>query len=229
MVVFPEVPKRAQEEIEAVVSPNRLPTMDDEPNLQYIRACVKETLRWMPTAALGAVPHATTNEDEYMGYQIPKGAGVVINTYTIHMDPKRYPGPRRFNSDRYKDDRQNAAEAASNPNVSQRDHFGFGAGRRVCPCLHVAERSLFLGMSNLLWAFKFEPEVDANGKPIIPDIERLTQGFASMPEPYQARIRPRSKERAELVEKAWEDTKKMLDPVTKQWKAIPEGMTLPSR
>ncbi|KAI9853618.1 MAG: hypothetical protein M1830_006647, partial [Pleopsidium flavum] len=150
MVVFPEVQKRAQEEIDYVVGHDRLPTMDDEPNLPYIRACVKEALRWMPTTPLGAVPHAVTKDDEYMGYQIPKGAGVVINTYTIHMDPKRYPEPRRFNPDRYKDNLQTAADSANNPDVSQRDHFAFGSGRRICPGMHVAERSLFLGMSRLL-------------------------------------------------------------------------------
>jgi len=228
MVVFPEVQKRAQEEIERVVGHDRLPTMDDEPNLQYIRACVKESLRWMPTTPLGGVPHAVTKDDEYMGYQIPKGAGVMINTYTIHMDPKRYPEPRRFNPDRYEDNLQTAADSANNPDVSQRDHFAFGSGRRICPGMHVAERSLFLGMSRLLWAFNFEPEVDADGKPIIPDIERLTQGFVCMPEPYQARISPRSKERAELVEKEWSEAKRLLDPVTNQWMSIPEGMAMPT-
>ncbi|KAK5276629.1 hypothetical protein LTR14_012559, partial [Exophiala xenobiotica] len=67
--------------------------MEDEPNLQYIRACIKETLRWMPTTILGAVPHAVTKEDEYLGYRIPKGAGVLNNVWAIHMDPKRHPEP----------------------------------------------------------------------------------------------------------------------------------------
>ncbi|KAI9871957.1 MAG: hypothetical protein M1823_008303, partial [Watsoniomyces obsoletus] len=63
MLLYPEVQKKAQQEIDDVVGPDRLPTMDDEPELPYIRACIKETLRWMPTTILGAVPHAVTKDD----------------------------------------------------------------------------------------------------------------------------------------------------------------------
>lgn len=144
MVLFPDVQKKAQEEIDRVVGASRLPTMEDEPRMQYIRGCVKESLRWLPTAILGAVPHAVTRDDEYMGYKIPKGAGVLNNVWTIHMDPRRCPEPRKFDPDRFKDDFLNAAESASQSDPSKRDGFGFGAGRRVCQGMHVAERSLFL-------------------------------------------------------------------------------------
>jgi cytochrome P450 len=56
-----------------------MPTLDDMPNLPYIRTTVKESLRWMPTDILG-VPHAVIREDEYMGYTIPKGAGVMCTS-----------------------------------------------------------------------------------------------------------------------------------------------------
>lgn len=74
MLLFPEVQKKAQDEIDRVVGNSRLPTMDDEPHLQYLRGCVEESLRWMPTTILGSVPHAVTRDDSYMGYKIPKGA-----------------------------------------------------------------------------------------------------------------------------------------------------------
>lgn len=79
MVVFPEVQKRAQEEIDRVCG-DRYPTMEDEFNMQYIRGCVKESMRWMPTDILG-VPHAVIRDDEYLGYKIPKGAGVMWNVW----------------------------------------------------------------------------------------------------------------------------------------------------
>lgn len=46
MLLFPEVQKRAQEEIDRVCG-DRMPTMEDEMDLQYIRGCVKESLRWV--------------------------------------------------------------------------------------------------------------------------------------------------------------------------------------
>ena len=49
--------------------------------------------------------------------------------------------PEGFNPDRYKDDRQSLADAAANPDHTKRDQFTFGAGRRICPGIHVAGRS----------------------------------------------------------------------------------------
>jgi hypothetical protein len=222
MLLFPDVQRKAQEEIDRVIGPDRLPVMDDLPDLQYIHACMKESLRWMPTTILGAVPHAVTQDDEYMGYFIPKGAGVMNNVWGIHMDPKRHPNPREFNPDRYKDDKQSLGDAAANPDASKRDAFTFGAGRRICPGIHVAERSLFLGMSRILWAFDIRPALDESGKEIIPDKDRLTQGFVCMPEEFPARITPRSRERAEMVRREWEAAEKEnLDPETKQWVVSP--------
>jgi cytochrome P450 len=80
MVVFPEVQKKAHEEIDRVVGPDRLPTMEDERNMQYIRGCVKESLRWMPPVPLG-VPHALIKDDSYLGYKLPNGATVINNVW----------------------------------------------------------------------------------------------------------------------------------------------------
>jgi hypothetical protein len=225
MLLFPDIQKKAQKEIDRVVGTDRMPTMEDEQNLQYIRACMKETLRWMPTTILGAVPHATTQDDTYKGYLIPKGAGVMNNVWAIHMDPKRSPNPRVFDPERYMDDFLSFADSAANPDASKRDNFTFGAGRRICQGMHVAERSLFLGMSRMLWAFDIDPKFDEQGNKILPDPDKLTQGFVCMPEEFVANIRPRSKERAELVVREWEEAQKeCLDPVTKQWKQVPANL-----
>lgn len=79
MLLFPEVAKAAQEEIDRVCA-DRFPTLDDEFELPYIRGCVKESMRWMPTGIMG-VPHAVIRDDEYLGYTIPKGAGVMWNVW----------------------------------------------------------------------------------------------------------------------------------------------------
>lgn len=224
MLVFPAVQKKAQAEIDRVVGLNRLPTADDKPNLPYIHSCIKESLRWMPTTILGAAPHACTKDDEYMGYHIPNGAGVMNNVYTINMDEERYPNPREFNPDRHMDDPLSSFESALNLDVSKRDHYTFGAGRHLCQGMHLAERSLYLGMARMLWTFDILPALDEEGKEIIPDIEKLTQGLVAMPEIFKARFVPRSKERAELVERDWEAASELLDPVTKQWINNPEGL-----
>lgn len=45
MLLFPEVQKLAQKEIDEVVGPSRMPAWEDRANLPYIRGVVEETLR----------------------------------------------------------------------------------------------------------------------------------------------------------------------------------------
>lgn len=217
MLLYPGAQKKAQAEIDEAVG-ERLPTMEDEDGLQFVRACMKETLRWMPTTILGAVPHAVTKDDEYMGYLIPKGAGVLNNVWGIHMDEKRHPEPRRFEPERYRHDTQSLYDSAANSDGTKRDVFTFGAGRRICPGMHVAERSLFLGMARILWAFDISPAQDSAGNDIIPDQEKLTQGFVCMPEEFPVRITPRSDAKAETVRREWSDAQMQnLDSESGQW------------
>ncbi|OAX81613.1 hypothetical protein ACJ72_04045 [Emergomyces africanus] len=217
MILFPDVQRKAREEIDRVCG-DRLPTLEDEPHLQYIRGCVKESLRWMPTAILG-VPHAVLTDDEYMGYKIPKGATIIYNAWGIHMDSTRHPDPRTFDPARYADDFQTASEAAANPDVSKRDHFGFGAGRRVCQGMHIAERSLFLGISRMLWAFEFGNAFDAQGNEIVPDAEKLTEGIVVLPQRFPAKITPRSGKHSQIIREEWDRCLSLLD-ASMQWKDV---------
>ncbi|CAO2652685.1 Nn.00g020960.m01.CDS01 [Neocucurbitaria sp. VM-36] len=244
MVLFPEVAKTAQQELDRVCG-DRLPTLADEPNLPYIRGCVKESMRWMPTDILG-VPHAVIRDDEYLGYTIPKGAGVMWNVWAvstphyvnqvskdcdinivsfcqIQMDPKRHAEPRRFDPARYANDNQTAAEAANNPDATKRDHFIFGAGRRLCQGMHIAERSLFFAIARLLWAFDFNRAHDANGCEIVPDANELTEGMFVMPKPFSARIVPRDNDKIASVRAEWSKMEHLLDQ-DQQWKVLPEGL-----
>ena len=53
MALYPEVQKKAQAEIDAVVGQNRLPDFHDRPSLPYINAIVKESSRWNLVVPLG--------------------------------------------------------------------------------------------------------------------------------------------------------------------------------
>lgn len=56
MVLYPDAQRQAQAEIDRVVGPNRLPTFQDYDHLPYVRALVKETMRWRGVAPLGKLP-----------------------------------------------------------------------------------------------------------------------------------------------------------------------------
>lgn len=53
MTLYPDVMRKAQAELDAVVGRDRMPTYADRPHLPYIRAIVKEVLRWRPVGPLG--------------------------------------------------------------------------------------------------------------------------------------------------------------------------------
>ena len=55
MLLFPDVQKKAQAEIDSVVGSDRLPSLQDREYLPYTNAVVKEILRWNKTVGLGAV------------------------------------------------------------------------------------------------------------------------------------------------------------------------------
>jgi len=67
MVLYPEVQKKAQAEIDSVVGEKRLPTWSDHDNMPYVATLVKEAMRWRPTAPLG-FPHALS-EGTIIQYQ----------------------------------------------------------------------------------------------------------------------------------------------------------------
>ncbi|KAF8984303.1 cytochrome P450 [Cyathus striatus] len=190
----PEVASRAQEELDQVVGRDRWPTAQDEPNLPYIRAIIKEVQRvhapfWMAT------PHCTSQDFSSNGLYIPKDTVVVLNCYTLHHNEERYPNSFTFSPDRYLGDELSCGESAKLANVMERDHWSFGAGRRICPGLPAAERELWLAISRLLWAFSFHslPE-----EPI--SLEEYEGLSGRSPIPFRLKLVPRDDKVKHMME-----------------------------
>jgi cytochrome P450 len=85
MAACPEAQSRAHAELDAVVGCDRLPAFADYPHLPYLRAMVKEVLRWRPAAPL-ATPHRSTESDWYEGIFIPKGTTCIPNVWYMNRD-----------------------------------------------------------------------------------------------------------------------------------------------
>lgn len=192
-ITHPGFIRKAQKELDAVVGDARLPKYSDKPNLPYISAIVNEVLRWRPVTA-GGIPHAVIQDDEYMGYRIPKGATVIGNHWAIHLDENVYKDALAFDPDRW----------IENPDLPLSP---FGFGRRVCTGQHIAKNSLFLNISRMLWAFDIG-YVFADGVRQEVDELAMTQGFNSRPVPFKASFKVRSDGRREVIEKEWWNTEK---------------------
>jgi hypothetical protein len=78
--------------------------------------------------------------------------------------------------------------------------------------MHLAERSLFLNLSRLLWGFNIEHATDETGNQIPVDYTLETgimPGGFTVPKPFSAKITPRSPERAKILREQWENAQKM--------------------
>jgi len=164
MITHPWIQKRAQDELDAVVGRSRTPTFADAPNLPYIQALVKESLRWRPALPLG-IPHTTTEDDWYEGMFIPKGTSCMVNTWQCHHDPASYgPDAGSFNPERFLDEH---GKLIPGPVETHDDgHSTYGFGRRACVGKHAANDSLFIDIATVLWASQLEHARDENGKEI---------------------------------------------------------------
>lgn len=151
-LMFPDAIKKAQEEIDQVVGHDRLPGWEDQIRLPYITALVNETHRWATATPLAFI-HATSEADVYRGKNVPSGAIVYSNIYAVHNDPNIFPHPEEWIPERYlpQEDKRSAPEA-NRAGL----HYAFGAGRRECPGKHVADASLYIVISRILWAFNIE-------------------------------------------------------------------------
>ena len=160
MIAYPAVQARAHAELDEVVGFARSPTFADVPFLPYIRAMVKETLRWSSVVPFG-VPHASNADDWYDGTFIPKGTICLQNMRVLNFDPEVFgPNAADFDPARYLDEK---GQAKTPIEGREEGHMAFGFGRRVCPGRYVAEGTLAIDFATLLWAMRFERPQGSQG------------------------------------------------------------------
>ncbi|KAJ7165681.1 cytochrome P450 [Mycena crocata] len=186
----PEIQRKA---LDRVVGRDRLPTTDDQKDLPYCRALIKEVQRYHNPFWLGT-PHAVTEDFTYNGYYIPRDTLVICNTYSMHFNESRYPDPFAFNPDRYLEDTLSSAESANLADPYKRDHWMYGVGRRICIGMLLADKELFLAVSRMLWSFNM---AEIPGEPI--DLKEYDGLSGRSPLPYRISITPRHEGVAQVL------------------------------
>ncbi|KAF8646168.1 hypothetical protein AX16_007363 [Volvariella volvacea WC 439] len=102
MALHPEYQSIAQAEIDFVLESARLPEPSDLTRLPYLKAILKEVLRYAPVSNL-ALPHKVVSDDTYAGYFIPKDATIIPNVWAVMHDPYIYTDPFTFDPNRFYD------------------------------------------------------------------------------------------------------------------------------
>ncbi|KAM9187415.1 cytochrome P450 1B1 [Dugong dugon] len=150
---YPEVQARVQAELDQVVGRDRLPCMDDQPNLPYIMAFIYEAMRFSSFVPI-TIPHATTTNASVLGYHIPKDTVVFVNQWSMNHDPVKWPNPEEFNPARFLDkDGFIDKNLASNVMI-------FSMGRRRCIGEELSKVQLFLFFSILAHQCNFRANPD---------------------------------------------------------------------
>jgi len=150
---------------------------------------MKETHRWHPIGPMG-LPHASSAEDVYNGYRIPKGSMILPNTWWFTHNPAVYPDPMAFRPERFLDTPTHKAEPDPRNVI-------FGFGRRICPGRYVADNALFMTIAQTLSVYNIGKLVE-NDKVVEPEID-FEPGIVSHPKPYRISIEPRSEVHKELI------------------------------
>ena len=145
-------------ELDAALA-GRAPALDDLPRLPYTRRVLAESLRlYSPSWVIGR--RALT--DYYLSeYHLRPGDLVLMAPAVMHVDPRFWPDPERFDPDRWSADAE-----ASRPKFA---FFPFGGGSRICIGEQFAWMELLLLLAALgqRWKMRLAPGQVAATQPVI--------------------------------------------------------------
>ncbi|KAJ7272927.1 cytochrome P450 [Mycena rebaudengoi] len=188
MMENPTAQKAAQVEIDTVLRRGHLPDFDDQEDMPYTIAIVKELLRWRPNAPIG-IPHYLKVEDEYRGYRIPAGSVIIANIWAMVHDEAVYPNPDMFKPERFlRDGKLNTDSTNVDP--------WWGFGRRSCPGKFVAEDMIWIIVVSILAVFEISKPVGETGEYLDPG---NTSDLGIAPLPFMCSITPRKNAAADMI------------------------------
>ncbi|KAJ6308173.1 hypothetical protein OIU76_017865 [Salix suchowensis] len=147
LIKNPRCLQKVQEEIAGVINMDWDTGFKEShlPQLPYLQACIKETLRLHPPGPF-LLPHRAIDSCQVMNYTIPKNTQVLVNYWAIGRDPKSWEEPVVFNPERF---------LSSNLDFKGNDFefIPFGSGRRICPGLPMAAKHVALIIAYLIIFF----------------------------------------------------------------------------
>ena len=139
-----------QRELDRIVGRGqRLPTIQDRPNMPLMHATVLEVLRNATVLPL-ALPHFTTEGTSLGGYEVPEGTLIIVNLWAVNHDPRVFTNnPTSFEPRRFLDEHGNVREEKCTR------YMPFSTGSRRCLGSTLAKAEIFLLLACLLQHFEF--------------------------------------------------------------------------
>nr|XP_006824248.1 PREDICTED: cytochrome P450 1A5-like [Saccoglossus kowalevskii] len=141
---------KVHEEIDRVVTRDRLPTLSDRAKLPYTDAVVQEVIRHASLFPL-SIPYSTLNDTDILGYTIPKETPIFVNLWSVNYDESEWKDPHRFNPDRFLSDDGLSVKKSQVAKI-----VAFGLGKKRCPGQQLAQLELFLFFAIFMHQCQFE-------------------------------------------------------------------------
>ena len=143
--------QRLQHESDAVLGPNRQPSIFDRDQMPYSVATIYELLRYV--SLVPTVPHVGLETETIGGYTIQPGIMIIpLYTAVLH-DKKLWGDPEVFRPERFLDDDGNLLPA---DHPTRKHMLQFGAGPRVCIGEAFAQKRLFQLLVSIVQSFNLE-------------------------------------------------------------------------
>ncbi|CAG0882843.1 unnamed protein product [Cyprideis torosa] len=178
MLHHTEVADKVREEMDEVVGRDRLPNLEDLPQLCYTEATIMEVLRMANTVGLGVI-HSADRDTELDGFLIPKDTQIIPLSYAVHMSEEHWNNPQEFNPERFINEEGRV--------VKPEAFMPFGSGRRMCLGEVMARHEVFLLFTSLLHCFHFELPPGKS----LPSLEPHHIGATICPEKFEINFVPR--------------------------------------
>ena len=139
------VQEKLHAELDLVIGSDRVITLDDKSNLNYVNAVVAETQRFCNLVPIN-VFHRTTKDTKIHGYYIPVNTVITHQVSTVLQDERYFPDPLVFKPERFLDKNGKFFQPP--------ELMPFGIGKRACLGEGLARLELFLFTSNISNQFK---------------------------------------------------------------------------
>ncbi|XP_057809222.1 cytochrome P450 76T24-like [Salvia miltiorrhiza] len=160
----PSKMSRLRNEIRNFMQENGEIEESDITRLPYLKAVVKETFRLHPAAPF-LIPRKADFDVQINGYLVPKEARILVNVWASGRDPNIWANPDEFVPERFLNENDSLDFRGQDFEL-----IPFGAGRRICPGLPLANlmvhQMLVTCVGNFEWKFETvkQEEMDMNEK-----------------------------------------------------------------
>ncbi|OIT02955.1 PREDICTED: isoleucine N-monooxygenase 2-like [Nicotiana attenuata] len=158
MLNQPKIMQRAIEEIDNVIGSDRLVQESDLSQLNYVKACIKESFRLHPLAAFN-VPHVSMSDSVVGEYFIPKGSVVLLSRLGLGRNPKIWDDPMKFKPERHINEKGGDVVLTD----SELRLLSFSIGRRGCPGVKLGSTITTMLLVRLLQGFTWSSASSSRG------------------------------------------------------------------